>query len=64
MAITKVLACDLCKQPINDIKLDAIAVLGNIHTTDCHENNGFGGGYSEFEKKLDEAFENKLYEEG
>jgi hypothetical protein len=43
MAIEKVLVCDACKQPINDNKLDAISVLGNIHTTDYNETNGFGG---------------------
>jgi len=44
MAMTKVLTCDVCKQKINDNNLDAISVLGNIHTTDCNETNGFGGG--------------------
>jgi hypothetical protein len=43
MTIEKVLVCDACKQPINDNKLDAISVLGNIHKTDCNETNGFGG---------------------
>jgi hypothetical protein len=43
MTIEKVLVCDACEQPINDNKLDAISVLGNIHTTDCNETNGFGG---------------------